>query len=190
MANANDEEIIEKRPSHPIATACLVLAAIGLVGAIVFQVLEISEVRSGLVNAVKSKPNPHKSILEENSKAFKKACQDVEATNDYPKLVPGSSGEKGAPASTGDAKVDEKTEEPAEKADAKAEEKTEEAPAETKDAKAEEKTEEAPAETKDAKVEEKTEEAPAEETKDAKAEEKAEEPAAEEKAEAKDEKTE
>ena len=37
MANiGSDEEIIEKRPSHPVITSCLVVAALALLGAIAF----------------------------------------------------------------------------------------------------------------------------------------------------------
>lgn len=41
------EEIIEKRASAPVATSCLIIACVAILGAIAFQVAEIAEYRSG-----------------------------------------------------------------------------------------------------------------------------------------------
>lgn len=43
--NGTSEEIIEKRDTSPIATACLVVSAVFIVTAIVFQIAEIAEIR-------------------------------------------------------------------------------------------------------------------------------------------------
>ena len=40
------EDIIEKKASSPVATSCLVIACVGLLGAIFFQVWEIADYRS------------------------------------------------------------------------------------------------------------------------------------------------
>jgi hypothetical protein len=41
------EEVVEKRASAPVSTACLIIACAALLGGIIFQVLEIAEYRSG-----------------------------------------------------------------------------------------------------------------------------------------------
>jgi hypothetical protein len=50
MAAANDkEEIIEKKASAPVATSCLIIACVALIGAVALQVTEIAGYRSGSV---------------------------------------------------------------------------------------------------------------------------------------------
>lgn len=46
--SGSTEEIIEKKASSPIATSCLVISCIAIVGAIFFQIWEIADYRSGL----------------------------------------------------------------------------------------------------------------------------------------------
>ena len=52
----SSEEIIEKKAGSPVASSCLVLACVALLGAIAFQVAEIAEYRTGR-NAISTNPN-------------------------------------------------------------------------------------------------------------------------------------
>jgi hypothetical protein len=45
--NPTSEEVVEKKASAPVTTACLIIACIALLGGIIFQVMEIAEYRSG-----------------------------------------------------------------------------------------------------------------------------------------------
>src|SRR5262245_9793019 len=45
---ASNEEIIEKKPSAPVATACLIISAVALIGAITLQLMELGEYRTGI----------------------------------------------------------------------------------------------------------------------------------------------
>jgi hypothetical protein len=45
--NPTSEEVVEKKASAPVTTACLIIACIALLGGIIFQVMEITEYRSG-----------------------------------------------------------------------------------------------------------------------------------------------
>jgi hypothetical protein len=45
--NPTSEEVVEKKASAPVSTACLIIACLALLGGIVFQVMEIAEYRSG-----------------------------------------------------------------------------------------------------------------------------------------------
>jgi hypothetical protein len=62
------EEIIEKRASSPIATSCLVISALALVGGIAFQIAEVSEVRAGLPRAAREQENPASYIWRQDGK--------------------------------------------------------------------------------------------------------------------------
>ncbi|MCZ6795666.1 MAG: hypothetical protein O7J95_18835 [Planctomycetota bacterium] len=44
----SNEEIIEKRDSSPVATSCLVIAVLALIGAVVFHLYEIGELTANL----------------------------------------------------------------------------------------------------------------------------------------------
>ena len=46
----NTEEIIEKKATAPVATSCLIIAAVALLCAIALQITEIAEYRSGLAS--------------------------------------------------------------------------------------------------------------------------------------------
>jgi hypothetical protein len=46
--STSNDDIIEKKASAPVATSCLVIACVALIGAIVFQLLEIGEYRSSV----------------------------------------------------------------------------------------------------------------------------------------------
>jgi hypothetical protein len=132
MANTtNEDEIVEKRPSHPIATSCLILAAVGLIGAIAFQVSELSSLRGGLKLAERQAvEGPHKYIFKAQASEFKTTLDAMIAANEHLEIkvdVPGD--EKAAGKDSASEKADESapaTEEapakaPAKKAPAKAE---------------------------------------------------------------------
>jgi len=168
MANANDEEIIEKRPSHPIATACLILAALGLLGAIAFQIAEISNVRSGLTQSLKTAPNPADKFGAQISKELENAIQEMEKANEHGDIK----------ATVSEKDVGEAPPVPEEKADAatKADKPADEKPADEKAEKADKPADEKPA---DEKADKPADEKPADE----KAEKPADEKPADEKAE-------
>jgi len=46
MATNTTEEIIEKRDTSPLATSCLAVALLAIIGAITFQVMELAEIRA------------------------------------------------------------------------------------------------------------------------------------------------
>ena len=59
MATNTSEDIIEKRDSSPLATSCLVLATLAILGAITLQLLELRQVRAGMTQA---EQNQHKVL--------------------------------------------------------------------------------------------------------------------------------
>jgi hypothetical protein len=77
MASTNvPEEIIEKKASSPIATACLVTAALALFGAICFQVSEVAEYRKGAL-AFGDQPRPGEMKASKDIKAFQTDVQTI-----------------------------------------------------------------------------------------------------------------
>jgi len=105
MANTtSDEEIIEKRPSNPVATSCLILAALAMLGAIIYQVAEISEVRA--TNPVdRESPDQYRRLYEKNKKEFEAGAKKVVDENDHPEITltaPGGSADAGAAGSDAD----------------------------------------------------------------------------------------
>ena len=58
MANMNDEEIIEKAPSSPVATYILIVSSLAVVGATIFPILEIADVRAAMTQAERSSETP------------------------------------------------------------------------------------------------------------------------------------
>ena len=148
--NVDNEEIIEKRPSHPVATSCLILAAVGMIGAFVFQIMEVSQIRAGMTPG---DPTPYKSLYSKNYKALKGGVDKAIADYDTNLQLEKFDAKAAPPAETpSEGKAEEKAAPPA---DTKAEEKPADAAGETKDEKGGTekgaKTEEAtpPAETKD-----------------------------------------
>ncbi len=191
MANdANDEEIIEKRASHPIATAALIIAAVSMIGALVFQVAEISSVRAGMTTTDRQKQEPWNELYKQNKNALKTGIDKVIAENDHPEIkivemaAPGApEGEKAAAKPAGD---EGKEAQPAEEAKAEGS-KVEETKAEepkAEEPKAEEPKPEEPAaegKTEEPKADEPKDEGSKDEAKaEGKTEEPKEEPAAEE----------
>ena len=59
---AQQEEIIEKRAGSPVMTSCLILSALALIGAVAFNIVEISEVRA--------KIRPPQALDQENPAQF------------------------------------------------------------------------------------------------------------------------
>ncbi len=144
--NGNDEEIIEKSSSEPVANACLILAAIALLGAMIFQIMEISEVRSTLTAQERGIDTPHARKASELTTAFSASVKKLLDENSHPELKL----EGAAPETGGAAQEAKEAEQPApeEKAEDKAGEKAQDSPGE---APAEEGTaDEKPAEEKTA----------------------------------------
>ncbi len=55
------EEIIEKKPGSPLATACLVLSIVAILGAIALQIAEIGEYRRGTLGTGQRTPGASKA---------------------------------------------------------------------------------------------------------------------------------
>ena len=153
------EEIIEKKASAPVATACLILACVFLIGAIVFSVAEIAAYRSGEATV-----NVSKGIGQDKAgkylTGFKNRVDDL-LKNTAPGTEPAEGGAssdtpKEATSETekeASTEAEEKPAEAEEKAAPEEEEAKEAAPAEPEKAAAEEK---APAEEKEAAEEKAT----------------------------------
>src|SRR5262245_30973655 len=100
MANTTpDEEIIEKRPSNPVASACLVVAALATLTAVVFQIWEIHYVRADIrEDSERKSPTPHEVLYKKNLGEFKAAVKKVVDDHDHPEITLDVSGSlKGAP---------------------------------------------------------------------------------------------
>ncbi len=139
------EEIIEKKATDPVALACLVLACLALLGAIIFPIAEIAAYRSGGTPATVKK-GPGQDRAEKFLRTLK---EDVE--NLIRSSSPGQAGEK--EFGTEEEPAGEALEKPA--AAIEEAEPTEESPAEVD-------TETEPAETKEEPAEPtETEEEPA-----------------------------
>lgn len=78
---ANEDEIIEKRASSPVATASLIISALALLGAIFLQLLEIGETRNGLTRAQRSSNNPAERIYTADLRGFKERATGIIETN-------------------------------------------------------------------------------------------------------------
>jgi len=97
MANDTpDDEVIEKRPSHPVSTACLILAAAAIIGGLAFQVAEISEVRA-TKPVDRTSADPYSKVYNKNKTDFEDAVKKVIAENDHPEIL--RSGSEGAAGS-------------------------------------------------------------------------------------------
>jgi hypothetical protein len=105
-AKSSTEEVIEKRDASPVAAACLILAAVALLGALALQIAEIAEYREGFLPAQAEAENPAGDLLRRDLRAFEQSVDSVLTTN----AVPGGA-EVGAPAGAGSA--EEPAEEPA-----------------------------------------------------------------------------
>ena len=55
------EEIIEKKPGSPIATVCVILSIVAVLGAIAFQIAEIGEYRKGTLGTGQRTPGASKA---------------------------------------------------------------------------------------------------------------------------------
>jgi hypothetical protein len=147
----NTEEIIEKKATAPVATSCLIIAAVALLCAIALQLTEIAEYRSGLAS---TNPNPGLEQAKKDANKYKEEVGDI--LSKAPKIE-GDGAETKAGAAPAEAPTDEdagadakadETDTTAGDADTKADESTEEA-----DAKADAK-EDAPATEEEAGTEE------------------------------------
>src|SRR5688572_26485718 len=151
----NTEEIIEKKATAPVATSCLIIAAVALLCAIALQLTEIAEYRSGLAS---TNPNPGLEQAKKDANKYKEEVGDI--LSKAPKIegdgAPTKAGAAPAEAPTDEDAGADATDTKAGDADAKADESTEEA-----DAKAE--PADTKADAKEATEEATTEEAPAEE---------------------------
>jgi hypothetical protein len=78
MASTNtpNEEIIEKSDRSPVATSCLVIAAVALLGAMTIQVLEIAQYRKGVL-LHKNRPNPGMLVARADIADFKKEVDGI-----------------------------------------------------------------------------------------------------------------
>ena len=79
MATRIDEEIIEKGPSSPVATTCLILSALALIGAFIFQALYIAEVRAHMTRNERRAETPAKAAKVFGSEItnYKNECDRV-----------------------------------------------------------------------------------------------------------------
>lgn len=82
------EEIIEKKASSPIATSCLVIAVVALIGGMIFQILEIGQYRRPGIETL-NKPNPGVEKAKADIDALKRK---VKAIVDQPVGEPGEDG--------------------------------------------------------------------------------------------------
>ena len=74
--NTPNEEIIEKNDRSPVATSCLVIAAVALLGAMTIQVLEIAQYRKGVL-LHKNRPNPGILVARADIADFKKEVDGI-----------------------------------------------------------------------------------------------------------------
>ena len=88
----NTEEIIEKKATAPVATSCLIIAAVALLCAIALQLTEIAEYRSG---ALASDKDPGLAQAKKDVNKYKEEVGDILSK------APKTDGE-GAPLKTGD----------------------------------------------------------------------------------------
>jgi len=70
----NTEEIIEKKATAPVATSCLIIAAVALLCAIALQVTEIAEYRSGLASTSKA---PGLDQATKDARKYKEEVGDI-----------------------------------------------------------------------------------------------------------------
>lgn len=118
----NTEEIIEKKATAPVATSCLIIAAVALLCAIALQITEIAEYRSGLAS---TSANPGLDQARKDAKKYQEEIGDI--LSKAPKIE----GEAAAPkagAGAAEPAAEEDTEVDAGAAETKAE------PADTKEA--------------------------------------------------------
>jgi hypothetical protein len=160
----NTEEIIEKKATAPVATSCLIIAAVALLCAIALQIAEIAEYRSGLAS---TNPNPGLEQAKKDANKYKEEIGDILSK------APKTEGEAAAPkagAEPAEAPADEDA-----GVDAKADDAgTKAEPAETKEAAEGADEADAKADAADTKADAKeAEETPADEAGDEAADEKA-----------------
>src|SRR5688572_11815210 len=82
------EEIIEKKASSPIATSCLVIAVVALLGGMIFQILEIGQYRRPGIETL-NRPNPGIEKAKADLEILKRK---VKAIVDQPVGEPGEAG--------------------------------------------------------------------------------------------------
>ena len=70
----NTEEIIEKKATAPVATSCLIIAAVALLCAIALQLTEIAEYRSG---ALASDKDPGLAQAKRDVNKYKEEIGDI-----------------------------------------------------------------------------------------------------------------
>jgi len=110
----SSEEIIEKKASSPIATSCLIIACLALFGAILFQLVEIGQYRSGSV-PTNVKKGPGQDQAAKFTKTMKDAVSSIISKSTAAKAAEEDAGGEAAPES---AKTPTAEEKPAGGADA------------------------------------------------------------------------
>ncbi|MBI4604826.1 MAG: hypothetical protein HY721_22925 [Planctomycetes bacterium] len=110
------EEILEKKDAAPVATACLIIACVALLGAIAFQLIEVAEYRRAI--KYKEDRSPGEKQAKEHMKDFHDKVQGILAA--APAGAAEGTEEAGTPEepATGDegkAEPEEKTEDTTEK---------------------------------------------------------------------------
>lgn len=80
MATTSNEEIIEKSATAPIATSCLVIACVALIGAIAFQIAEIASYKTGVAEPAMT---PRKGVAQDMADKYIAGLRkDVQAALD------------------------------------------------------------------------------------------------------------
>jgi hypothetical protein len=120
--NPTSEEVVEKKASAPVTTACLIIACIALLGGIIFQVMEITEYRSGAGDPKDQASKRYKTDI----KNLKEAVEET-----LSKATVGAVPEEGAVAPTDTAPVTPTDTAPVTPTDTAPVTPTEAAPAET-----------------------------------------------------------
>jgi hypothetical protein len=84
--NMNEEEIVEKPPYNPLASSCLVLACVAMIGALIFQIAELSDLRAEMSESVKMADKPYEVFANKLIRDFKNDAQQVITENDHPEV--------------------------------------------------------------------------------------------------------
>jgi len=84
--NMNEEEIVEKPPYNPLASSCLVLACVAMIGALVFQIAELSDLRADMKETTKMADKPYEVFANQLIRDFKNEVQQVISANDHPEI--------------------------------------------------------------------------------------------------------
>ena len=74
-----DQDIIAKKPSSPLATSLLAVSMLCLIGAIIFPILELKDLRHEQNDATSSAAKYAKSVYKEYNKNITSAVKDAAA---------------------------------------------------------------------------------------------------------------